>query len=135
MIACGGGGDDSDKDAGGDSTSPDKSSESSGGAADSDFCSPEGSEAIFDGMDFMTATDLKTELALVRESLDSWVDNAPSEIRDDARTAAETMRDLIDLLDEFDYDIFAMVAAGDDPRFAAIQSPAFTEATNNIAAY
>ena len=71
----------------------------------------------------------------MRESLDSWVDNAPSEIRDDTRTAAETMRNFINLLDEFDYDVFAMVAAGDDPRFAAIQSPAFTEATNRIAAY
>ena len=43
---------------------------------------------------------------------------------------------MIELLEEHDYDFLAMVSnASADPRLAAIQSPAFTEATNRIAAY
>ena len=154
IVACGSGDDGDGAEGGdGDSSEPAASGASSAGGgsdrddsggsrgsssdgADSDFCSPEGAEAVFDGMDFTTPGDLEAQLGGVSSALDAWVDNAPSDIRDDASVAAETMRGLIELLEEYDYGLLAtMASAAGDPRFVALESSAFTEATNRISEY
>lgn len=156
IVACGGGSDDGDEgnDEGGDPASPTATASAapsgggstggssastpapSSGGGDSDFCSPAGAEAVFNGFDFTGAGDLEATLGSLGPALEAWIENAPSEIRDDARLASETMRGLIELLEENDYNVFALGgAAAADPRFAAIESPEFTAATDRIAAY
>ncbi len=145
LAACGGGGDgDSSADAGsGDSTNSTSSSDAGGGSSavgsgsDSEFCSPTNEDVIFGSLDFTrNFDDLEAQFGLIGDALDVWAGSAPGEIEGDVRTLVDTMRALIELFEEYDFDLIAIgTNAADDSRFTAVDSDAFQAATERISDY
>ena len=127
----GGGNDDNDGD-------DDRDNDSNGGGGNDDFCSPQDVDAVFEDLDFsgLDPEALEEQFNRLDEALDHLEDRAPNEIEDDVKTVAEGMRGLIELLEENDYNFFALAtAAEDDPRFLALDDPKFQEASDRIAEY
>ncbi len=143
-VSCGGGDDDAGADgpSGADGTSaavPSGDGGGGGGGAQSgEFCAPDSVEDIFDGLDFVTATstNLEDQAGVVREALARWSDGAPSEIRDDVEVLAGAVSGLYELLEEYEFDFFALgQEAADDPRLEALSSASFETAAANIESY
>jgi hypothetical protein len=149
VVACGGGDDDDSNGDGGTPTATESSSSSSsggggsddrggssGGGADSDFCSPDDADAIFGSLDFANVTDMESQFSDLGDALDEWADRAPGEIEDDVELMVDTIRGLIELLEEYDYDFLAIgLSASDDPRFLALESDEFTAASERVSEF
>lgn len=121
-VACGGG-DDSD---GG----------SSDGGADSKFCSPDESDAVFDQLDFSGASMSEIDYGAVKDALKDWEKSAPSEVRDDVKVMAEGIRGLLELLEENDGNFMALaMTAESDPRMLALDSDEFLAASDRLDEY
>lgn len=80
--------------------------------------------------------DLEAAFDNLLNNIDRAVDLAPDEIRDDVATLADAMEGFVDILAEYDYNMFAMgAAAEDDPRLAAMEDPAFEAAGDRVNEY
>lgn len=145
LIACGDGDDDSsDSDASsstgsGDSTAtsvPATTSSSSNSSKDN-FCTPDNIDAVFDGFEATTdLADLEAQFSKMSDILDDWADDAPSEIRADAQIIVNSVRGLIEVSEENDYDLIAVALnAEDDPRILALDSDDFLTATDRLSEY
>ena len=151
VIACGGGDDDDSSEdtssaGSGDSTSS-SSSDSSGGPSDAgssssggskdNFCTPEYTDAVFEGFDPLTDLDsLEAAVGELNNLLDRWADEAPSEISGDVGVIVDALRGFFEILEENDYDFMAIAtSASDDPRFLALDSDAFQAATDRLSEY
>lgn len=140
VAACGSGGDDDSSAGSPDSTSSSDSSGSggaAGGGAGSAFCSPTNEDVIFGSLDFTrTFDDLEAQFGLIGDALDVWAGSAPAEIEGDVRILVDAMRALIELFEEFDFDLVAIgTAAADDSRLTTLDSDAFQAATVRISEY
>lgn len=164
VIACGGGdddgGDDGDGGNGGGNNEPsatassnndnddndngdndDDGDDDDGGSSNgsnSDFCSPDRADAVFNNLDFTSLDmgNLQEQFEEMDDILEDWADDAPGEIRDDVNTLVDGMRGLIEVLEEYDYNFIAVgTNAANDPRFLALDDPKFQEASDRIADY
>ena len=151
IVACGGGDDDdSDDGADGGRTGTPAATETAGGdssgggsvsvgdGSNSDFCSPNEFDFVQNVFDFdrLQGAELEQQLAGLSDLLDEWADRAPGEIRGDVEVVAAALQEFYGLLQEYDFDFFAIAQqAPDDPRFANLDRPEFTEAADRISAY
>lgn len=106
--------------------------------ADSDFCSPDRADAIFNGLDVASLDlgNLQEQFEQMDDFLEDWADSAPGEIRDDVNTLVGGMRGLIEVLEENDYNFLAVgTNAANDPRFLALDDPEFQAASDRVAEY
>ena len=108
-----------------------------GGGSDSNFCSPSNADAIFGAVDISASTDFEVQFTELRSVLNSWKNDAPNDIEDDVDLVVNTMTRFIDLLEENDFNFLAIGGAGiqNDPRFLALEDPAFEAATDRVSEY
>lgn len=107
----------------------------SGDGSNSDFCSADNLDSVFDSTHFTNFGDLKSEFEKLDDALDALQDNAPNDIEDDVDTVVDTLRGLIELLEENDYNFVALASAQDDPRLLALDSDEFNEASDRVGDY
>jgi hypothetical protein len=67
--------------------------------------------------------------------LDEWAGRAPAEIAGDVAVLARGMRGLIDLLEEYDFDLVALADAESEPRLQALEDPEFEAASLRVSQY
>lgn len=111
---------------------------SSGNGSNSNFCSPDATDVVFDSLDFtsLDPANLRDQFEQLDDALANWEDNAPNEIEDDVRTLVGGMRGLIEILEENDFNFLAVgTTAANDPRFLALDDPKFEEAADRISDY
>jgi len=129
--------DDGDNDDNG--NNDDDSPGSSGGSSDSEFCSPDNIDSVFDSINVNSLgdlSDLQSRFEALRDTLNGWADNAPDEIKDDVALVAETMSGFIDLLTENDFNFLSLgTNAADDPRFLALDDQEFTDAADRVSEF
>lgn len=144
LIACGGSDDDSSEsdatssgDSGSTSSSATDDSNSSSSGSKDNFCTPEYTDAVFEGFDPLSDLDnLEAEVGEMNKLLDRWADDAPSEIRADVRVIVDAMHGFFEILAENEYDFMAIAtSASTDPRFLALDSDAFQTATDRLSEY
>lgn len=111
------------------------------GGGGGDFC---GTFEDFDDenqdLDFESLSDpgdIEEAFRTLRSRIDDVASSAPSEIRSDVETLKEGFDAFFDLLEEYDFDLFAAVFAvdEDDPRVQALDNPEFEAASERIAEY
>jgi hypothetical protein len=78
--------------------------------------------------------DLEAEMQRYREALGMMVDNAPAEIRDDVELLAEVGFAMADLLEEYDYNLFA-IPPEEAARLEALDTPELEAASRRLAEY
>jgi hypothetical protein len=146
LASCGGSGDDTTTTAaagGTQTTAPSQDGGGgggggdNGGGGDADFCD---ANSDFDPMEGVSLTadpeSLRNAIENAVSQIDEIVDRAPGEIRDDVEVLAGGMRDLADLLDEYDYSFTALMQAFDEGSLELpFDDAAFEEAADNIAEY
>jgi hypothetical protein len=104
----------------------------SGGSVEA-FC--ESAQEFADADDFLDTNnpeDFSADLEEARELINALADDAPSEISDDAGTAAEASRELFDALADIDTTDEAAVEAAFAPFFDADADPEFAAAVNSV---
>ena len=125
-----GGGDDDggDDDAGGDDAGG-----YFGAGSNTNFC--QFNEEINNGLDDVDffagePDDVSAAFRQIRDNMARAVGLAPSEIRDEVALLSEGIKGLVELLEDYDYDMFAVPE--DDPRLAAVNDERYDEAVDRI---
>lgn len=143
-AACGGGGNDdqSAEESPGSSSGSDSPATSASGSGDSsqansEFCTPDDVDFVFDSLDFAAdSANLEDQADALGEALERWAAGAPDEIREDVETLAAAVRGLFELLEEYQFDFLAIGSeAAEDPRFAALDSDRFEQAAARLEDY
>lgn len=120
MVACGGDNESNGVNGSDDSEANETTTGGSASEAGGDFCDGGSSAEVFEKLDFdssLNPSDLATQLSGADGLLNAWIETAPPEIRDDVAIMAEGFRTMIEVIEEYDYDI---AASEDDPRVDAI---------------
>jgi hypothetical protein len=99
-----------------------------GGGSASSFCDQleelRSSDAFAEDPDFTDPDAMRTSFEQARDALDS-IGDVPSEIKDDFETVTSGLTSLIDLFEEYDYDLVALSEA-------AAADPSLTEQLENF---
>lgn len=125
--------DDSDGD---DSSGDDSSGDGFGAGSSSDFC--RFNDAINTGMDdldplSMGPEDIQNAFRQIADNIDQAIGMAPGEIRSEVEILANGVEGFLEVLEEYDYDFFAIPEEmQDDPRLAAVNDPRYEEAIDRV---
>ena len=132
-VACGGGDDNNaSSDAG---AKTEVSGKASVGGDVGDFCAAQAknADALKQQQPTADPQSLKQLYEKLGDSLDSAVDHAPSEIKADMETVAETFKPFLEELRKVDYDFTKIDFQSS--TFQKLSSPEFQDASKRITAY
>ena len=125
----------------GNNDSDDNGGDDGGGAgagSNTDFC--RFNENINGGIDeldvFGDGATLEDTFKQVVDNIDRATSIAPGEIRGDVAILSEGFKAFAEILEEYDWNIFAIPDdVGDDPRLAALEDPRYEEAADRVNAF
>jgi hypothetical protein len=111
-----------------------------GGGSASDFCDvvedAQADFAEFEEFDGSDTSNLEETFTQAGEAFEELADSAPSEIEDDMKVLNEAMQDFLQVLEDADWDVFALAADEDAAaKLEALSSEDFETASDNVAQF
>jgi hypothetical protein len=132
-AACGGGDDNADNASSDSGTKTEATGNASAGVGD--FCSTQAKnlDALKQQQPTANPQSLKTLYENLGDTLDKAVDQAPSEIKADMRTVADTFKPFLEELKKVNYDFTKLNVQS--PTFQKLSSQEFQDASTRISEY
>jgi hypothetical protein len=122
-----------------DNGSADNGADNMVNGSDSEFCSFNAD--INDGLgsiDMSSASpdEIAAAFELITDNIDEAVSMAPDEISDDVAVLANGVKGFVEVLSDYDFNFLAIPdSAAEDPRFSAVNDPAYEAAAARVDAY